>query len=39
MMANFVLPETAIPEWASTVTEDMWKSQLVNRIKEIRKEL
>ncbi|XP_074107152.1 male-enhanced antigen 1 [Cotesia typhae] len=39
MMANFVLPETAIPEWASTVTEDMWKSQLVNRIKEIREEL
>ncbi|XP_057340448.1 uncharacterized protein LOC130677615 [Microplitis mediator] len=37
VMANFTLPETAIPEWANTVSEEVWKNQLVNRIKEIQK--
>lgn len=36
VMANFTLPETAIPEWANTVSEEEWKNQLVNRIKEIQ---
>ncbi|XP_076249115.1 male-enhanced antigen 1 [Calliopsis andreniformis] len=36
MMASFILPTTAIPEWANTVSEDEWKERLIGRIKEIQ---
>jgi hypothetical protein len=31
-MANFSLPASAIPGWASAVPEEQWKQQLLNRI-------
>lgn len=36
MMASFTLPNSAIPEWASTISEDQWKEQLIGRIKEMQ---
>lgn len=36
MMASFSLPTTAIPEWANSVSEEQWKDQLIDRIKEIQ---
>ncbi|XP_033226431.1 male-enhanced antigen 1 isoform X2 [Belonocnema kinseyi] len=36
VMASFLLPNTAIPEWANTVTEEQWKEQLIGRIKEMQ---
>ncbi|XP_015609096.1 male-enhanced antigen 1 [Cephus cinctus] len=35
-MASFTLPTTAIPEWANTVSEEQWKQQLIDRIKEMQ---
>ncbi|PNF16766.1 hypothetical protein B7P43_G00885 [Cryptotermes secundus] len=31
-MANFSLPASAIPSWASAVPEEQWKQQLLDRI-------
>ncbi|XP_011501026.1 PREDICTED: uncharacterized protein LOC105364716 [Ceratosolen solmsi marchali] len=36
-MASFILPNTAIPQWANYISEDQWKEQLILRIKEIQK--
>ncbi|KAK2583496.1 hypothetical protein KPH14_009458 [Odynerus spinipes] len=36
MMASFTLPSTAIPEWANTISEEQWKEQLIDRIKEMQ---
>ncbi|XP_014602205.1 PREDICTED: male-enhanced antigen 1 [Polistes canadensis] len=36
MMASFTLPSTAIPEWANTISEEEWKEQLIDRIKEMQ---
>lgn len=36
MMATFTLPSTAIPEWANTISEEEWKEQLIDRIKEMQ---
>lgn len=36
MMAAFTLPSTAIPDWANTISEEQWKEQLIDRIKEIQ---
>ncbi|KAL9923250.1 uncharacterized protein LOC119633858 [Glossina fuscipes] len=33
-MANFSLPSTAVPEWATGVSEDSWKEELLQRIRE-----
>ncbi|XP_043462513.1 male-enhanced antigen 1 [Leptopilina heterotoma] len=38
VMASFSLPNTAIPEWANTVSEEQWKEQLMDRIKTIQHE-
>lgn len=35
-MASFTLPNTAIPEWANSVSEEQWKQQLIDRIKEMQ---
>lgn len=37
VMASFSLPNTAIPEWANTVSEEQWKEQLMDRIKTIQR--
>ncbi|KAL7301648.1 hypothetical protein TKK_0005655 [Trichogramma kaykai] len=37
-MASFTLPSTAIPEWASSVSEDQWKDQLIQRLKKLKKD-
>lgn len=36
MMATFTLPSTAFPEWAHAISEEQWKEQLIDRIKEIQ---
>ncbi|XP_032671697.1 male-enhanced antigen 1 [Odontomachus brunneus] len=36
VMASITLPETSIPQWASTISEDQWKEQLLVRIKEMQ---
>lgn len=36
MMATFTLPTTAIPEWAASISEEQWKEQLIDRIKEMQ---
>ncbi|XP_043278376.1 male-enhanced antigen 1 [Venturia canescens] len=36
MMATFTLPVTAIPEWANTISEEQWKEELIDRIKEMQ---
>ncbi|XP_034937362.1 mediator of RNA polymerase II transcription subunit 13 [Chelonus insularis] len=36
IMSKFSLPTTAIPTWATVVSEDEWKNRLINRIKEIK---
>lgn len=35
-MANFALPQTSIPEWAQTITEEQWKETLNDRIEKLR---
>ncbi|XP_051174848.1 male-enhanced antigen 1 [Leptopilina boulardi] len=37
VMASFSLPNTAIPEWANTVSEEQWKEQLMDRIKTMQR--
>ncbi|KAJ8672748.1 hypothetical protein QAD02_004008 [Eretmocerus hayati] len=37
-MASFTLPKSAIPEWANHLSDDLWKEQLIHRIKEIQQE-
>lgn len=36
VMASIKLPETSIPQWANTISEDQWKEQLLVRIREIQ---
>lgn len=36
LMANFALPQTSIPEWAQSVSEDQWKETLNDRIEKLR---
>lgn len=36
VMASITLPETSIPQWASTISEEQWKEQLLVRIKEMQ---
>lgn len=38
-MANFKLPTTAIPEWATSVTEEQWKHELIDKIKKIQERI
>ncbi|XP_069686760.1 male-enhanced antigen 1 isoform X2 [Periplaneta americana] len=35
-MANFALPASAIPAWASAVPEEQWKQQLLDRIQRLQ---
>ncbi|XP_068632823.1 male-enhanced antigen 1 [Battus philenor] len=35
-MANFALPETSIPEWAQSISEDQWKQTLNDRLELLR---
>jgi hypothetical protein len=35
-MANFALPASAIPDWASEVPEEQWKQQLLDRIQRLQ---
>ncbi|KAL6441409.1 hypothetical protein ACFW04_003553 [Cataglyphis niger] len=36
VMASITLPETSIPQWASTISEELWKEQLLVRIKQMQ---
>lgn len=35
-MANFSLPQTQIPEWAQSISEEQWKQTLIDRIEKIK---
>ncbi|CAL1678004.1 unnamed protein product [Lasius platythorax] len=35
VMASITLPETSIPQWASTISKEQWKEQLLVRIKQM----
>ncbi|XP_038214964.1 male-enhanced antigen 1-like [Zerene cesonia] len=35
-MANFALPQTSIPEWAQSISEEQWKQTLNDRIEKLR---
>ncbi|XP_028034308.1 male-enhanced antigen 1 [Bombyx mandarina] len=35
-MANFSLPQTSIPEWARSISEDQWKRTLNEQIQKIK---
>ncbi|GBP62131.1 hypothetical protein EVAR_46100_1 [Eumeta japonica] len=35
-MANFVLPQASIPEWAQSISEEQWKQTLHDRIEKIK---
>ncbi|VVC89963.1 unnamed protein product [Leptidea sinapis] len=35
-MANFQLPQTSIPEWAQSISEDQWKQTLHDRIEKLK---
>jgi hypothetical protein len=37
-MANFALPVSAIPEWASAVPEEQWKQQLLDQIQKLQRQ-
>lgn len=37
-MANFALPLSAIPDWASAVPEEQWKQQLLDRIQRLQQQ-
>lgn len=37
-MANFALPVSAIPDWASAVPEEQWKQQLLDRIQRLQQQ-
>lgn len=36
VMASVTIPETSIPQWASTISEEQWKEQLLIRIKQMQ---
>ncbi|KAH0955129.1 hypothetical protein HN011_008278 [Eciton burchellii] len=36
VMASITLPETSIPQWASAISEEQWKEQLLVRIKKMQ---
>ena len=36
-MASFTLPSSNIPEWATSVSEEQWKEQIIDRIKKMQK--
>ncbi|PSN43323.1 hypothetical protein C0J52_17728 [Blattella germanica] len=36
-MANFALPSSSIPAWATSVPEEEWKQQLLDRIQRLQK--
>ncbi|KAL0105236.1 hypothetical protein PUN28_016710 [Cardiocondyla obscurior] len=36
VMASITLPESSIPQWASTISEEQWKEQLLVRIKQMQ---
>lgn len=36
VMASITIPETSIPQWASTISEEQWKEQLLIRIKQMQ---
>ena len=33
-MANFTLPNVAVPQWAEGVSEEHWKEELLQRIRQ-----
>lgn len=35
-MANFALPASAIPSWASAVPEEQWKQELLDQIQRLQ---
>lgn len=35
VMQNIVLPSTSIPEWATSIPEDEWKQQLMERLRNL----
>ena len=37
-MANFALPLSAVPDWASAVPEEQWKQQLLDRIQRLQQQ-
>lgn len=36
-MSNFTLPSTSIPPWANSVPEEMWKENLMDRLRNLNK--
>ncbi|XP_011646976.1 male-enhanced antigen 1 [Pogonomyrmex barbatus] len=36
VMASITIPETSIPQWANTISEEQWKEQLLMRIKQMQ---
>lgn len=36
VMASFSLPNTSIPEWANSISEEQWKEQLMERIRRMQ---
>ncbi|XP_071645290.1 male-enhanced antigen 1 [Temnothorax longispinosus] len=36
VMASITIPETSIPQWASAISEEQWKEQLLVRIKQMQ---
>lgn len=36
VMASITIPETSIPQWASAISEEQWKEQLLIRIKQMQ---
>lgn len=37
-MANFALPLSAVPDWASAVPEEQWKQQLLDQIHRLQQQ-
>ncbi|RVE46164.1 hypothetical protein evm_009238 [Chilo suppressalis] len=37
-MADFALPQTSIPEWAQSITEEQWKQTLKDRLEKLRED-
>ncbi|CAG9785515.1 unnamed protein product [Diatraea saccharalis] len=35
-MANFALPQTSIPEWAQSITDEQWKQTLKDRLEKLK---
>lgn len=38
-MSNFTLPSTSIPQWANAVPEELWKENLIERLKDLNKKV